>query len=81
MESAETTTGMHIPVYGDRHVVHRYKLTCIVEHRGEEYATGHYITYVRLDDNWLEVNDSVLNYVNAAQLTWQPYIMIYHKQE
>ena len=70
-----------IPVYGDTHVVHRYKLTCIVEHRGEEYAAGHYVTYVRLHDSWLEVDDSDLYYVNAHQLTWQPYILIYHRQE
>ena len=58
-----------------------YRLTGIIRHTGETIASGHYISYVLIEGNWYEANDSNMKPVSwQALLSIQVYMMFYERQ-
>ena len=56
----------------------KYKLQCIIEHRGPSVQNGHYVSYLKIsDDAWYEANDTSITAKRTQDLPIQPYICIY----
>ena len=59
---------------------HRYKLHCIIEHRGTTITRGHYVCYFFKNDQWHCANDRhIKSGIKADDLPSQPYISVYKK--
>ncbi len=65
--AATAAEGQQLQLYG------------VVEHHGPSFESGHYLAYVRLGDEWFQMNDSVVTRVDeAAVMHAQAFILFYH---
>ena len=56
----------------------RYRLTGMIRHTGPTIRSGHYISYVFIDGNWYEANDTVMTEVSWQTVrTFNCYMLFY----
>lgn len=59
-----------------------YDLVGILVHQGATCASGHYLAFVKKNDEWYKCNDSIVTKVDAATVfEQQAYIMMYEVAE
>jgi len=60
-----------------------YNLYGVIDHSGNTYQSGHYVSYVKNDKGWQRYNDSLVSNTDPTevrQLT-RPVLLFYHKLE
>jgi hypothetical protein len=57
-----------------------YELKCIIHFTGTNNYEGHYIAYIKKNNQWIEIDDNAINYYPKFN-DIQPYILFYQKVE
>merc|ERR1712115_415305 len=58
-----------------------YELQYIIEHIGNTYNSGHYMSYFKKNNTWYCANDRSITRIETQNLPTQPYINIYKEVE
>ncbi|KAI9810039.1 MAG: hypothetical protein M1827_006737 [Pycnora praestabilis] len=63
---------------GNNYEGKEYQLQCVVEHRGKNLDSGHYIAHVERGSKWYKINDGSVKEETEEELkSSNPYLLIY----
>ena len=65
----------HLEIPSPDGISHKFVLEGIIEHLGDSLNSGHYVTYIKKQNQWYHISDQSVNPV--TQLSRQPYISLY----
>ena len=60
--------------------IKRYEVVATIEHLGNKMKSGHYISYIKRNDNWFHCNDTnITPLVNITSPTKNYFIILLKK--